>query len=100
MVAPLFFWLLLNVIIIFVLKGAAYFIVPVFFALISFFMMLKSNQPNPLVLSLLAIPALFIFAPLIQYFQLGLGLIMLDLSSVFTVLFFVLLYPVLYFYIC
>src|SRR5690625_467806 len=98
MVAPLFFWLLLNVIIIFVLKGAAYFIVPVFFALISFFMMLKSNQPNPLVLSLLAIPALFIFAPLIQYFPVGLGLKMLVLSSVFTVLLFGLLLPVFTYY--
>src|SRR5690625_7493681 len=61
-------------------------------------MMLKSNQPNPLVLSLLAIPALFIFAPLIQYFPVGPGLKMLVLSSVFTVLLFGLLLPVFTYY--
>src|SRR5699024_9697653 len=57
-----------------------------------------NNQPNPLVLSLLAIPALFIFAPLIQYFPVGLGLKMLVLSSVFTVLLFGLLLPVFAYY--
>lgn len=98
MVAPLFFWLLLNVVLIFVLKGAAYFIIPVFFALISFYLMLQSKQPNPFLLSILAIPALFIFAPLIQYFPVGLGLKMLVLSSVFTVLLFGLLLPVFSYY--
>lgn len=98
MVAPLFFWLLLNVVIIFVLKGAAYFIIPVFFALISFFLMLRSKQPNLLILSVLSIPGLFIFAPLIQYFPVGLGLNMLVLSSVFTVLLFGLLLPVFSYY--
>lgn len=98
MVAPLFFWLLLNVVVIFALKGAAYFIIPVFFALISFYLMLQNKQPNPFLLSILAIPALFIFAPLIQYFPVGLGLKMLVLSSVFTVLLFGLLLPVFSYY--
>src|SRR5699024_7531252 len=42
--------------------------------------------------------ALFIFAPLIQYFPVGLGLKMLVLSSVFTVLLFGLLLPVFAYY--
>lgn len=98
MVAPLFFWLVLNIVILVVLKGAAYFIIPVLFALIAFYLMLRKKEPNLLLLSILSIPALFIFAPLIQYFPVGLGLKMLVLSSVFTVLLFGLVLPVFAYY--
>lgn len=98
MVGPLFFWLVLNIILVFVLKGASFFIIPVFFALLSFHLMMKKEKPNLITLSLLSIPALFIFAPLIQYFPVGLGLNMLVLSSVFTVLLFGLVLPVFVYY--
>jgi hypothetical protein len=49
-------------------------------------------------MALLAIPAIFIFAPLIQFFPVGLGLKMLVISCVFTVLHFGLLLPVFAFY--
>lgn len=98
MVAPLFFWLLINLLLVFVLKGAAFFIIPVFFALLSFYLMMQNSKPNLVVLSLLSAPALFIFAPLIQYFPVGLGLNMLVLSSIFTVLVFGLLLPVFAYY--
>ncbi|MEM0517607.1 M28 family peptidase [Aequorivita flava] len=97
-VAPLFFWLLINVAVFIVLKGAAYFIIPVFFGLLSFFIMLRQERPNLLAMALLAAPALFIFAPLIQFFPVGLGLKMLVISCVFTVLLFALLWPVFGFY--
>lgn len=98
MIAPLFFWLLLNSVILVVLKGAAYFIIPVFFALLAFYLMLQKKEPNLLLLSILSIPALFIFAPLIQYFPVGLGLKMLVLSCIFTVLLFGLVLPVFAYY--
>lgn len=98
MVAPLFFWLLLNGIIIFTLKGAAYFIIPVFFALIAFYLMLHKQKPNLVLVSILSFPSLFIFAPLIQYFPVGLGLNMLVMSSLFTVLLFGLVLPVFIYY--
>ncbi|HET8803582.1 MAG TPA: M28 family peptidase [Aequorivita sp.] len=97
-VAPLLFWLLINVAVFIILKGAAFFIIPVFFGLLSFFVMLRQERPNLLAMALLAVPAIFIFAPLIQFFPVGLGLKMLVISCVFTVLLFALLWPVFGYY--
>lgn len=90
-VVPMFFWLLINVGIYLQLKGAAYFIIPLFFGLIAFWYLLKYKKPNLLFLTLLAAPAIFVFAPLIQFFPVGLGLEMLVASCVVTVLLFGLL---------
>lgn len=97
-VAPLFFWLLINLAVFIILKGAAFFIIPVFFGLLSFFVMLRQERPNLLAMALLAVPAIFIFVPLIQFFPVGLGLKMLVISCVFTVLLFALLWPVFGYY--
>ena len=97
-VAPLLFWLLINIVVFVILKGAAFFIIPVFFGLLSFFVMLRQERPNVLAMALLAAPAIFIFAPLIQFFPVGLGLKMLVISCVFTVLLFALLWPVFGYY--
>ena len=97
-VAPLLFWLLINLAVFIVLKGAAFFIIPVFFGLVSFFVMLRQERPSLLAMVFLAAPALFIFAPLIQFFPVGLGLKMLVISCVFTVLLFALLWPVFGYY--
>ncbi|WP_310991676.1 M20/M25/M40 family metallo-hydrolase [Aequorivita marina] len=97
-VAPLFFWLLVNLAVFIILKGAAFFIIPVFFGLLSFFVMLRQERPNLLAMTFLAVPAIFIFAPLIQFFPVGLGLKMLVISCVFTVLLFGLLWPVFGYY--
>src|SRR5690606_5673801 len=97
-VAPLFVWLLLNVAIFIALKGAGFFIIPVFFGLISFFILLRQERPNLTAMVFLAVPALFLLVPLIQFFPVGLGLKMLVVSCVFTVLLFSLLLPVFGFY--
>lgn len=97
-VAPLLFWLLINVAVFINLKGAAFFIIPVFFGLLSFFVMLRQERPSLLAMALLAVPAIFIFAPLIQFFPVGLGLKMLVISCIFTVLLFALLWPVFGYY--
>ncbi|MGO3182424.1 MAG: M20/M25/M40 family metallo-hydrolase [Aequorivita sp.] len=97
-VAPLVLWLLVNLAVSVILKGAAFFIIPVFFGLLSFFVMLRQERPNLLAMTLLAVPAIFIFVPLIQFFPVGLGLKMLVISCVFTVLLFGLLWPVFGYY--
>lgn len=97
-VAPLFFWLVINTALALYLKGGAFFIVPVFFGLIAFWVLLRQEKPNLLLMLLLGIPAVFIFSPLIQFFPVGLGLDMLVASSVFTVLLFGLLYNLIGFY--
>jgi len=97
-VAPLFFWLLVNLAVAIYLKGAAFFIIPVYFALLSFWILIRQEEPSLLLLALLAAPAIFIFAPLIQFFPVGLGSGMVVISSVFTVLLFGLLIPIVGFY--
>jgi len=98
LVAPLFIWILLNVVVSIFLKGAGYFIIPVFFALISLWVMIRQGKPNLLLLALLAAPAIFLFAPLVQFFPVGLGSDHVFISSVFTVLLFGLVYTVFGYY--
>jgi len=97
-IAPLFFWIIINTAVFMYLKGAGYFIIPVFFGLLSLWILLRQQRPNLLLMTLLAVPALFIFSPLIQFFPVGLGLEMLMISCVFTVLLFGLVLPVFGFY--
>jgi len=94
-VAPLFFWVLINIGVAIALKGAAYWIIPVFFGLLSLWVLIRQESPSLILLTLLAVPALFFFAPLIQFFPVGLGLKMLLISCIFTVLTFGLVLPVL-----
>jgi hypothetical protein len=98
MIAPLFFWLIINTVVFLYLKGAAYFIIPVYFALISLVLLIRQQKPGLLLLTLLTIPAIIFFVPLIQFFPVGLGLKMLVISCVFTVLTFGLVLPVFGFY--
>ena len=97
-IAPLMFWLVINAALFLYLKGGAFFIIPVYFGLVSLWLLIRQERPNLLLLTILAAPALFIFAPLVQFFPVGLGLKMLVASCIFTVLLFGLLLPVVGFY--
>ena len=59
------------------LKGAAYFIIPVYFVLFSilaaFFLDLKTNKLM-IVWTCLSIPLIYMFAPQLKMFPVGLGL--------------------------
>jgi len=96
LVAPLFFWILINGAIVFYLSGAGFFILPVFILLVILSILIFSNpKENTTVLfTLLAIPVLIIFTPLVKMFPVGLGLKMLIISTIFTVLLFGFLVPV------
>ena len=97
LIAPLFFWIILNFLIFIYLKGAGYFIVPVYFALLTlgFLMFLKNNKSLKVILAtLLSVPLVYIFAPQLRMFPVGLGLSNLFITGVFIVLMFGLLVPV------
>ncbi|PHS67471.1 MAG: peptidase M28 [Flavobacterium sp.] len=98
LIAPLFFWLVINMLVAIYLKGAAFFILPVFFGLLSLWILIRQEKPNLLLMTLLGALAIFLFAPHIQFFPVGLGLKMLIASTIFTVLLFGLLLPVFGFY--
>ena len=94
LVAPLCFWLAICTVLAFKLKGASFFILPVFFGLIGFFVLLRQKAPNLLLMALLVSPMLLLFSPMVQMFPVGLGLKMLVASTILLVLLFGLMLPV------
>lgn len=91
LVGPLFIWLIINILITFYLKGAAFFIIPVICALlvlaVSIFMNLDVKSKR-ILCTILSIPTLYIFAPLVKMFPVGLGLKILFVSAIFIALIF------------
>lgn len=90
-VAPLFLWLIINILLAVYLKGAAYFILPFYCALVSFWILIKKESSSSFLHLILGTPAIFMFSPLVQTFPVGLGLRTIVISTVFTVLIFGLL---------
>lgn len=97
LIAPIFFWILICGFAAIKLQGASFFIIPVFFALISLFVMIRYGKGKEVRLSLITLlcfPVLFIMSPFVKMFPVGLGLNILYISAVFIVLIFGLLIPV------
>ena len=94
---PLLFWIIINLLIGFFLKGAAYFIIPVYFVLfsilLSFMFDLKTNKLM-IVWTCLSVPLIYMFAPQLKMFPVGLGLKNLFISSTLLILVFSLLLPI------
>ncbi|RZJ68558.1 MAG: M28 family peptidase [Flavobacterium sp.] len=93
-VAPILLWLLINIGIAAFLPGAGFFIIPVFFSLLMFGVFIATQHSSPVLNSIFAIPAMFIFVPFIAMFPIGLGLKILFGSAALTVLVFGLLLPI------
>ena len=96
-IAPIFIWLIINLLIYFYLPGAAFFIIPVFIALfiVAISVFLEINKKlKPLLFAVFSIPIIYIFAPLIKMFPVGLGLKSLFISAIFIVLVFGLILPI------
>src|SRR5690606_41233121 len=84
----------------FYLKGASFFIILIYASLASLWMLIKAKDKRPPVgyLVALCIPSIWIIAPLIQMFPVGLGLKLVISSTVLSVLLFGLLLPVIGYY--
>ena len=93
-VAPLFLWLLICTLAAVYLEGAAYFVILVFFGLIQFFLLIRQQQPNLLLMSLLSLPSIFILMPFITSFPVALGLKILFVAAILTVFLWTFLWPV------
>lgn len=92
--APVLLWLLLCAALSQYLSGAAFFIIPVYGVLLGWMILISQEKPNPYLLVVLCIPALWIFSPFVKMFPVGLGLKMIVASSLLTTLIFFLLLPV------
>ena len=94
MVAPLFVWLLINLVIAIKLQGAGFLIIPVIASSLMLGFYILTQKSSWILNCLLAIPTLMILVPFIQMFPIGLGLKILFGSAILTVLTFTLLLPV------
>ena len=92
-IAPLVLWLIVCGLISVYLKGAAYFIIPVYFGLVQLFVMIRQEKPNRILMVLLSIPAIFILLPFIWSLPVALGLKMLFVTAILTSLLFFLFLP-------
>ena len=94
LVAPIAFWIIICVGGALKLKGVSFFIVPVFFALLSLFVLIRQKRPSLILMTLLCFPLLTTLGPLMQLFPVGLGLKMMLTNTVLVVLIFGLLISV------
>lgn len=97
-IAPMFFWLVINFLILEDYKGAGFIIIPLIIAevILAISIFLNPFDKNYSILfSLLSIPTVYIFAPLVKLFPVGLGLKVLFVSSLLIALVLGLLLPVL-----
>ena len=93
-VAPLLFWILINGLLAFPLKGAGFLIVPAYAGLLMLTSFVLTQKSKWIFNLFLSIPALQIIVPFIQMFPIGLGLKVLFGSAILTSLTFGLLLPV------
>ncbi len=98
LVGPLVLWLAICYGVAGYLPGASFFIIPVFALLASTMILVNQKDPNPYLLVLLALPALWLYAPFVKMFPVGLGLKMMVASTLLSTLTFMLLLPLFSFY--
>lgn len=93
LVAPIIIWLVICGLAAYYLKGASFLIVPVFGLLAAFMVCINQKKPNALLLLFLALPGIFICAPFIKMFPVGLGLKMMAAATIFVSLLYFILLP-------
>lgn len=93
LVAPIFIWLIICGLVAHYLKGASFFVVPLFGLLAGLLVTINQKKPNPFLMVFLALPAILIYAPFIKMFPVGLGLKMMVAATLLTTLLFFLVLP-------
>lgn len=93
LVAPIAIWLVICGFLALQLPGGSYFILPVFGLLAAFMVCIDQEAPSPFLLVFLALPGVFVLAPFIKMFPVGLGLRMMAASTLMTSLLFLLALP-------
>lgn len=93
----IFIWLVISLSAFIYLPGASYFFIPAAFALLSL-LLLVFNVNQQFVHFIFSLPLLFMFAPLVHFFPVGLGLSFIFIATVFVVLILLLLSPLLFTY--
>lgn len=89
-VPPLLLWLMLCGILSIKLEGASFFIVPVYFGLLSLFVLVRQKHPKIILMAFLIVPMILILSPFIKMFPVGLGLKTIVASTLLVSLMFML----------
>lgn len=98
LIAPIILWLAICGGLAAYLQGAGFFIIPVFAVLAALLVTINQKEPSAYLLVFLTLPAIGLYAPLVQGLAVGLGLKMMVGSTLLTTLTFVLTLPVFGFY--
>ncbi|SFR34616.1 Peptidase family M28 [Robiginitalea myxolifaciens] len=98
LVGPMVLWLAICGLLNSALSGAAFFLIPGLSLLAGLWISMQKEEANPYILALLALPVLWIFAPFIKVFPVGLGLKLLSAASIMSVFIFLLLLGLLHRY--
>lgn len=77
------------------LGGAGFFLVPLLAGLVMLWLNIHQKRPSYILLLILAVPAIFVFAPFIKAFPVALGMSILFVAAVLSALLFGLLIPIL-----
>lgn len=94
LVGPLLVWTIFNILISLYLKGAGFFLIPLYSGLLMLCIGIFFNpkaQHQQILFALIALPSVYIIAPMIKLFPVGLGLKNIFISAIFIVLLFGLL---------
>ncbi|MCW5517777.1 M28 family peptidase [Muriicola sp. Z0-33] len=98
LVAPIIIWLIICGGLAMYLPGASFFVIPLIALLSAFFVLINQEEPNPYLLVLLSLPAIWMLAPFVKMFPVGLGLKMMIGVTLLSSLIFLLLLPLFGFY--
>ncbi|MDY0781219.1 M20/M25/M40 family metallo-hydrolase [Tenacibaculum sp. IB213877] len=97
LIAPIIIWIAINFLTYQYLKGASFFIIPVFVALLILSILLFTDikkRSRPTLFAIFSVPTIYIFAPLVKMFPVGLGLKNLFISALLISLVLGLLVPI------
>jgi len=86
LVAPLFYWLVINFLLLFYLPGGTFFVLPLILSILIWFVYLYYRRFSLFLISLILLPIIFINVPYIKSFPVGLGLNYIYISCIFSIL--------------
>lgn len=97
--APIFIWLLLDILLLTYLPGGAFFVIAPILCLLAvlFILLYQGSSLNPIVVAtFLLLPLIPIFVPFVELFPIALGTKMIVIAAVFSILILVNFIPVLF----
>ena len=86
LVAPLFYWLLINILLLVYLPGGTFFVLPLLLTVIIWYAHLYYRRFSLFLISMIMLPVIFINVPYIKSFPVGLGLAATYISCIFSIL--------------